>query len=119
MPAIAGASETESELDARLQRGGSVAVLTAFGVYGAPDAAHAFEAWTAIAPERLRLPFALIALTDEGAYVLREPRASGAQTAPMPVAAVASTLASPASPALCYVTAEPQAALEQLAELLG
>lgn len=122
MPAISGASEAPSELDARFQQGGPVAALTAFGVHGSASAPNAIEAWTAVAPERLNLPFALLALTDEGVYLRAEPPRANPSAAPLALDAVAHALAEPqgaSTPATCYVTAEPEVALEQLAELLS
>ena len=124
MPALAGASETSSELDTPLQQGARAAALTAFGVHGVANADNAVEAWTAVAPEHLSLPFALIALTDEGVYVRREPPMPpiASASAPLALEAVAQALAAPTAadaPRTCYVTAEPEVALQQLAQLLS
>jgi TonB family protein len=122
MPAISGASEAPSELDARLQEGGRVAALTAFGVHGDATAPNALEAWTAVAPERLSTSFVLLALTDEGVYLRAEPPRPSASTAALTLDAVAAALGATqaeGAPATCYVTAEPEVALEQLAQLLS
>jgi TonB family protein len=92
-------------------------------VHGTADAPNAIEAWTAVPPERLAHGFALIALTDEGVYVRHEPPgARSASSAPVSLAGFARAFAddsATAAPVTCYVTAEPQVALEAFGALLS
>jgi len=121
MPALDGLPDAPVELDSQLAAAaGATAVLSAFGVVGPADAALVATGFTAISPERLRDPFALLVLTDEGVHLRLGPAAAAQPSAPQPAADALHALATARTPpSVCYVTAEADAPVAGLAALLA
>jgi hypothetical protein len=121
MSALEPIPDPPAELDSTLQRHpGPLAVLSAWGVLGSPDAALALSAFTATPPQRLRAAPSALLLTESGAYLRSGAGRSSEDDGPLPPEGALARLETDQALASgpLFVSAEAAVPLSALAALL-
>jgi hypothetical protein len=120
MPSLERMPDPPTDLGARFDRGAeAVAVLTAWGVTGQPNATTLLAAFTATSPATLAAPPVLLVLDEERAFVRSSIDGSDASAAELAIPAAVARAKQLAASSTVYVTATATFSLEQLASALA
>jgi hypothetical protein len=120
MPSLERMPDPPTDLGARFERGAEpVAVLTAWGMAGTPQATTILAAFTATPPSTLQTPPVLLVLDRERAFVRAAAAGSESDAAELTIPAAVARAKQLAGASPLYVTATAGFALADLASVLA